>query len=254
MCAAVTQAGAVAMAHFGQPVRQWEKADGSLVSAADFAANDVLVTALGGARPSYGIISEESGGEHRGASPRTFLIDPIDGTRGFLRGERYWSVVAAVIEGGRPVAGAVFEPVRERLFSAYAGGGAVCAGARLTVSRASAAAGAKIAVPASLFRDRGMKDAGIERAPVLPSLAVRLMRVAAGRYDAVVTKPGAHHWDLAAADIIVQEAGGTLVDLEGRALRYDTAETKHPSIVAAPTALAQVLLHQLGRSDTALPH
>lgn len=237
---AVRAAGEVALAHFGGDIEVWHKDDGSPVSAGDIAADTALFRALSAARPDYGWLSEETG-LRPGAATRTFVVDPIDGTRAFLRGEDAWTVVAAIIEGGRPIAAAVLRPVRGELYRAGVGVGAWRDDKRLSVSTRETVAGANIALPGPVYRDCGLREAGAKRAGSLPSLALRLARVADGRLDAVITKPGPHHWDLAAADLIVHEAGGRLTSLSGATLRYDTATTHHTPSVAAPLRLGEAL-------------
>lgn len=237
---AVLAAGKTALSHYKREQKSWIKPDGSPVSEADLAVDATLTSALSGARPGYGMISEENA-ERMDVAARTFIVDPIDGTRAFLRGHAVWSVVAAIIEDGRPVAAAVLEPVNGSLYLATRGGGATRNGVPLQVSGHVGMAGASVALPGPLFRDGGFDAAGVKRAAMIPSLALRLVRVAEAKLDGVITKPGPHHWDLAAADLIVQEAGGTLTGLTGKVPRYDSSETSHAPVVAASRSLAEVL-------------
>ena len=237
---AVLSAADVALSYFDTPSKSWAKADGSPVSDADLAVDAALSKALKAARPDYGLVSEEHASD-TGFAERTFVIDPIDGTRAFLRGERVWSIVAAVIEGGRPVAAAILAPVTGQLYLAAAGAGATRNGEPIRVSDRADLAGAQVALPGPLFREGGLGAAGVRRAAAIPSLALRIARVADARIDGVITKPGPHHWDLAAADLIVQEAGGTLTSLNGTVPRYDTSETSHAPVIAAPRSLAEAL-------------
>ncbi len=96
-------------------------------------------------------------------------------------------------------------------------------------------------MPGAVYRDAGLREAGVSRADNVASLALRLAKVASGRLDAVLTKPGPHHWDLAAADLIVHEAGGTLGGLDGRTLDYAAPATAHGPTVAGPAALVAAL-------------
>jgi myo-inositol-1(or 4)-monophosphatase len=236
---AVTAAGRTAMGLFRAPVGQWLKGDGSPVSDADIAVDNVLEAALRPARPGYGWISEETAAA--GVTGRAFVVDPIDGTRAFLKGEDGWTIVAAVVEEGRPLAAAIHRPARDSLYTAAVGGGAFRNGAPVTVSRRDTAKGARVAMPGALWRDGGFRAAGVRRGGWVASLALRLARVARGASDAVITKEGPHHWDLAAADLILHEAGGTLTTLTGAVPRYDAAVTRHGRIIAGPPALAERL-------------
>jgi len=236
---AVVSAGQRALSFQGKPLRQWSKPDGSPVSEADIAVDEALAAALRAARSGYGWISEELGGA--ASTGRTFVVDPIDGTRAYLRGEDQWSVVAAVVEAGRPVAAVVYRPSRREMFSAVRGGGARRNGAPIRVSARAALAGATVAMSGALWREAGFCDAGVKRGGWISSLALRLCRVAGGAPDAVVTKPGPHHWDLAAADLVVHEAGGSLTTMEGCPPRYDAADSRHGQVIAAPSALSETL-------------
>lgn len=236
---AVREAGRRALSFSRGHVRRWTKADGTPVSEADVAVDEALSAALRAARPSYGWVSEEIGGAP--SSARAFVVDPIDGTRAFLAGEDGWTVVAAVVEAGRPRAAAVYRPVRDQLYAAVLGGGATLNGVPLAVSPQAALSGAKVAMPRGLFDEAGFRGAGVRRGGWISSLALRLCRVAAGSPDAVVTRSGPHHWDLAAADLVLHEAGGRLTTLSGDAPRYDTARTAHGPVVGGSSALAEAL-------------
>lgn len=246
---AVRRAGQVALSWRGN-ARNWAKADGSPVSEADLAANDALQEVLCGARPHYGWLSEENG--RKGGGGRTFVVDPIDGTRAYIRGETTWTVVAAVVEAGRPLAGAIFRPVAGTLYSAARGEGAMRNGRAVQSSRKSDLREARVAMPAPLYRDGEFERAGVERANYISSLALRLAKAGEGRVDAVITKQGPHHWDLAAADLFVHEAGGTLTDLSGETLDYAAETTSHGAIVAGSSALAQSLRRMAVDHDPAM--
>jgi myo-inositol-1(or 4)-monophosphatase len=225
------------MGFFRGPVHQWAKDDGSPVSEADIAVDGVLEAALRPARPGYGWISEETAAA--GVSGRAFVVDPIDGTRAFLKGEDGWSVVAAVVEDGRPVAAGIHHPARDRLYTATLGGGAFFDGMPIALARRESLSGARVALQGALWREAGFRAAGVSRGGWVPSLALRLARVARGATDGVITKEGPHHWDLAAADLILHEAGGRLLTLAGTAPRYDAVDTRHGRIVAGPAGLAE---------------
>jgi len=239
LCDAVKAAGIQALADQRAGVRHWLKGDGSPVSDADIAADAALADALRAARPDYGWVSEETGGTARDG--RAFIVDPIDGTRAFLRGEHGWAVVAAVVDQGRPVSASVFCPARDLMFCAAAGAGAWSNGTRLMVSSHRSLRGATVTAPGGLWRDMGLGDCGVSRGGWVSSLALRLCRVADKGADVAITKPGAHHWDIAAADLVIREAGGTLTTLTGAPAQYDTDDTAHDIMIAGPSDLVAVL-------------
>src|ERR1700687_2946560 len=125
LMAAVREAGAIAMRHFGTPVNTWEKAGGTPVSDADIAVNQHLQRRLGGARPDYGWLSEETeDDETRLTHRKVWVVDPIDGTRAFLQGVPHFCHAVALVEDGRPVLAALFNPAVDEFYEAIAGQGA----------------------------------------------------------------------------------------------------------------------------------
>lgn len=244
---AVRVAGHIALKYRGG-ARHWTKGDGSPVSEADLAANASLQEILCGARPDYGWISEENGSEGRERS-RAFVVDPIDGTRAYLAGETTWSVVAAVLEDGRPVSAAIYRPFVDTLYCAERGGGALRNGLRVRVSGRCQLSDASVSMPGPLYREGRFKSAGVTRARHVPSLALRLAKVGDGEIDAVISKPGPHHWDLAAADLFVHEAGGTLTNLSGETLDYAAETTSHGAVFAGTPELAQSLRRMASESN-----
>ena len=128
------EAGRIALRYFRQSPEVWLKGGTSPVSEADYAADHFLNETLLAARPGYGWLSEERADDAaRLAARRTFVVDPIDGTRGFLEGRREWCISVAVVERGRSIAGVLECPARKETFSAVLGGGAFKNGERLTV-------------------------------------------------------------------------------------------------------------------------
>ena len=229
-------AGARALDFFRKGPEVWWKNGGrSPVSAADFAANDILKKELLSARPNYGWLSEETDDDAGRLDCETvFVIDPIDGTRAFIAGKDVWCVSAAVVHRGRPVAGVLFAPALDELFTAAAGGAARKNGQPIRATDPDTARPTRIAAPEDMAQgiDRQMTG-GVQRIPHVPSLAYRLAMVADGRIDATLVKRNAHDWDLAAADLILAEAGGALVMLDGEALSYNRPTVSHETLAAA---------------------
>ena len=129
-------AGIIASSYFRRDIKTWTKDNASPVSEADIVVDRFLAANLLQARPSYGWLSEETvDNPSRLDCERVFVVDPIDGTRAFLRGEDYWTVSLAVVENGVAVAGVVYAPARDELYDAYKGGGARLNGKPLTRSR-----------------------------------------------------------------------------------------------------------------------
>ena len=246
---AAREAGALALSYFGKDPESWfkGKAGKSPVSEADLAVDRFLTERLRSARPGYGWLSEETADDRsRLEHERVFIVDPIDGTRAFLAGGDEWTVAVAVVEAGRPVAGAVFAPVRGEMFAGRRGGGAFLNDRPISVSGRNSIAGATLSGPHSIIANADVVSAGFVSTDILRSLAYRLVTVAAGRVDVGAARGGPSDWDLAAADLLVQEAGGRLTDLSGRDLIYNRAKTGHPALIAAPAALIGPVRAALG--------
>jgi myo-inositol-1(or 4)-monophosphatase len=132
---AALEAGQLAMTFFRQSPQAWAKLGGSPVTEADMAVDTLLRTGLLAARPDYGWLSEETADDLSRRERQTiFVVDPIDGTRGFIEGDDRWCVSVAVVHEGRPVVGALYAPARQAIYTAVTGRGAWSGEARLAVS------------------------------------------------------------------------------------------------------------------------
>ena len=229
---AATAAGREALKFFRNDVKVWWKNGGSSpVTAADHAANDILRDMLRGARPAYGWLSEESEDDPaRMGQDRVFIIDPIDGTRAFMEGRDTWVVSAAVTERGRTLAGVLYAPSLDELYIADADGLVEKNGAPLRILPHPGPTRVSAADDMMKRFARGL--GAIERLSRIPSLAYRLAMIADGRLDATIVKPNAHDWDLAAADLILTNAGGGVRDIRGERPLYNSASARHDILFA----------------------
>jgi myo-inositol-1(or 4)-monophosphatase len=242
------EAARVALLYFRRDPRVWQKEGGSPVSEADIAVDQRLTELLRQARPDYGWLSEEiADNDDRLSRERVFVVDPIDGTRAFLDGRREWTISLAVVEAGRPVAAVLVGPALETTFHATAGGGAFADGRRLATGTRDTLPGARFA-SSRRYASAVLGGAG-QKPRFVPSLAYRIALVAAGAADVAIAKPGARDWDLAAADLLVHEAGARLAPLDGRRLRYNERETAHPTLIAANSALFGDVVELVRRVD-----
>ncbi len=234
LVAALREAGALALGMCGRELKTWTKHGSSPVCEADIAVDRLLRERLASAAPDFGWRSEESGdGPSRAASKPVWIVDPIDGTRAFLRGLPDWSIAAALVEDGRPALGVIFAPALHVLFEASAGAGARRNGAAIRASEGDKLEGCRVAGPRRLLDRLAAAVPGIETVPKIHSLALRLARVAEGTLDLAFASASSNDWDLAAADLLVHEAGGRLTDFEGRVLTYNRADPVHQALVAA---------------------
>jgi myo-inositol-1(or 4)-monophosphatase len=236
--AVMREAGEVARATARRPFRQWTKdGDSSPVCEADIAVNDLLHVRLPQLVPDAGWLSEESGETTTERERRIiWIVDPIDGTRAFIAGRADWTISVALVKDGRPRLAALYAPVTDEMFLAARGHGATLNGSAMAVSAGATLAGAKLAGPKrTLERIAGLNSA-VQPQPKVFSLALRLARVAQGALDAAFASRGGHDWDLAAADLLVHEAGGVMSDFTGRPLGYNQPHAAHGALVAAGTA------------------
>lgn len=231
---AVRAAGELALSFFRTELRQWTKGVSSPVSEADIAVDALLRDKLMAPRSGYGWLSEESPDHpERLALARVWVVDPIDGTRAFLAGRDDWTISAALVEAGRPVLAALYAPATGELFSAVEN-----AGARLNDAPISATGGAelrraRVAGPQKMLERPNVAELAMTAMPKIGSLALRLARVAEGRLDVALAGGNSHDWDLAAADLLVHEAGGRMTTLAGEGLVYNRPQTVHQGLVAA---------------------
>jgi myo-inositol-1(or 4)-monophosphatase len=232
--AAVREAGALALSLFRTELKNWTKGASSPVSEADIAVNDLLEQRLRGATPDYGWLSEESADDaSRLGKPLVWIVDPIDGTRGYLAGREDWCVSVALVENASPVLAAVFAPASDEFFFAARGEGAMLNDLQVLATPGTALDFSRIAGPKPLVQRLSPSSQEIALHPRIGSLALRLCRVAQGSLDAAFAGGQSRDWDLAAANLIVQEADGNMTALSGDAIRYNRREVTHGVLVAA---------------------
>jgi myo-inositol-1(or 4)-monophosphatase len=245
MTAVGEEAGRLALEWRERGARSWSKAPGDPVTEADLAVNDLIALRLCAARPDYGWLSEESPDDvSERRRRRVFVVDPIDGTRAFMKGRPWFSVCIGLVEDGQAVAGVIVAPALQETFRARRGGGAQLNGAGIRCRPDAALEGARLIVrPSQLAAALRPAAAGLEFMDDPPnSIAYRLALVAAGRWDGVVAGGDKWDWDLAAAAAILAESGATATDLEGRPLRFNGTRLRQPGVAAAGEMLHPLLM------------
>lgn len=212
-------AGAFALGHFRRALTVETKGDGSPVTVADRGAESLARAWIAARYPHDGLVGEEHGEERPGAV-RRWIIDPIDGTKSFVRGVPLWGTLVAVAEGQRVLAGAAFFPAVDELVVAGDGAGCWWNGARCRVSSVSALASATVLATDEQMGGHSRKREGWQllatRAAVARSWGdcYGYLLVATGRAE-VMTDPRMRVWDSAAVAPIVTEAGGVFTDWRG---------------------------------------
>ena len=236
------EAGEIALRYFrsglNTTARIWNKAGGSPVTEADVAVDTFLKIRLSRELPRAGWLSEETADDARRLGrDLVWIVDPIDGTRAFVSGSHDWSVAIALLAAGRPVAGLVYAPAHGACYEAEVGRGARRDGEPIRVSSRNSLSGIAIAGPAPFLDRLEGRIEPLRRPPRIPSLALRISRVAEGAVDAGLVSSDARDWDIAAADLILVEAGGLLTGLDSVPPRYNQPDPVHGELVAAPAGL-----------------
>jgi myo-inositol-1(or 4)-monophosphatase len=248
---AARDAGELALTYFRQQILVNRKADGSEVSEADLAVDTALKLDLLTRRPDYGWLSEETeDNPERLKHRRVWMVDPIDGTNAFLRHVAEWTVSVALVEDGVPVLGIVFNPATQEFFHAMRGKGAFLNDAPIAASDKSTLDGALLIASGGLFKKKIWKEPWPEvSSRWVNSVAYRLALVACGRADATISLSAKSEWDLAAAALLIEEAGGVISDHHGEVHRYNQPVPRFPSLVASGKALHPLLIERTGRID-----
>jgi myo-inositol-1(or 4)-monophosphatase len=230
----VQEAGRLALSLFRTELKNWIKGASSPVSEADIAVNDLLEQRLRSATPDYGWLSEESADDEARLRKRlTWIVDPIDGTRAYLAGREDWCVSVALVERSVPVLAAVYAPATDEFFFAARGQGATRNDLAVHASAGTGFEFPRMAGPKPLVQRLSDTSDEITLFPRIGSLALRLCRVAQGSLDAAFAGGQSRDWDLAAANLIVQEADGKMTALSGDAIEYNRREVMHGVLVAA---------------------
>ncbi len=229
------EAGQIAMKWFGKDPEVWMKEGDSPVSEADFAVDKFLQEKLLDARPNYGWLSEETDdNSERLQSKRLFVVDPIDGTRGYIQGSKQWCVSIAVVENHRPVVGVLECPALKQTITARQGQGARLNGKAISARIVNSGDPIRLVGSGSLQTAiNNFANRPVTKQQYVPSLAYRIAMVAMGKADLILARENSKDWDLAAADIIAREANACLSDIEGNALIYNQPDVRHGILAAS---------------------
>jgi len=240
------EAGDLALDYFERAsLHTWDKAKGHPVTEADIAVNRLIRERLMAARPDYGWLSEESKrAEATLTAKRVWIVDPIDGTRAFMRGEPYWCIGLGVIERNHPRVGVVFAPSLKEFYYARSGGGAYLNRDQIRVSACAQEAGCRLISNQGMLTHPGRKVPWpkVNLAQPKPNATLlRLCWVASGRFDAVLTLWRKSDWDLAPGALLVQEAGGLATTHLGETFVFNRSAPAQRSLLAAGKPLHSLL-------------
>jgi myo-inositol-1(or 4)-monophosphatase len=227
------EAGALLVRFFERRIAFEYKGEHDLITEADRASETLIVERLRSHFPSHAIVAEEGSG-HAARSEYCWYVDPLDGTTNFAHGFPVFNVTLALEHAGRLIAGVVYDPIRDEMFSAERGSGAYLNGRRIHASRADRLEQALVAtgfpnmrrrdsINVLFFHQMAMATHGVRRPG---AAALDLAYVAAGRLDAF-WEFGLKSWDMAAGLLLVEEAGGSISDMNGA-----------PALLTSPHILA----------------
>ncbi|MBL4836551.1 MAG: 3'(2'),5'-bisphosphate nucleotidase CysQ, partial [Kordiimonadaceae bacterium] len=224
----------------------WDKSPNNPVSEADIAVDTFLRTTLMQNRTGYGWLSEETEDQpERLRCGRLWIVDPIDGTRAFLAVGDDWGISVALVQDGKPIIAAFYAPVKDAFYFAERGRGVTKNGKNITVSDQSVLTNARMMGDPTAFKTHEYWPLPWPDTMVAEhanSIALRICQIADGQFDCCVTLRPKNDWDVAAADLIIGEAGGVLTTGEGKKLVFNREHPLHDHIVATcPELLAPVM-------------
>lgn len=245
---AARQAGQIAMQFWQKSPKVWDKdGDEGPVTEADIAVNDMLHQILCAARPDYGWLSEEGPDDpSRRDCDHVFIIDPIDGTRAFIAGDRSFSHSLAVARQGRITSAVVYLPAKDRLYAATKDGPATVNGVPIRCSAQIGIDGASLLTPkTNLAPDHWIGEPPDVIRAFRASVAYRLSLVADGAFDGMLSFRQAWEWDIAAGALIAQRAGAVVTDRTGAALQFNRANPRSNGLVAAAPGFHAALIKRM---------
>lgn len=245
MIAATQEAAALAYSSWRDgtvpDTRVWEKSKGNPVSDIDMAVDVMLKARLNAILPGAAWLSEERADDPARLDARLlWLVDPIDGTRDYVRGRDGWCVSVALVADGQPVFAVMAAPAQAKLWVAASGEGVTCNGDRLIGSMRQDFTGSR--VPAD---DLPKIDQDLVTVTKPNSIAMRMTMVACDRADLVASLRWGNEWDIAAAHLVAQEAGTVVSDALGRPIVYNKREPLDFGLICCARAIHGAAVERL---------
>lgn len=247
VAAAASEAGQLALDRWQTDFRRWEKVPGSPVCEVDLAVDELLKQRLKAIDPDAGWLSEETADSAaRLGNARVWVVDPIDGTRDYLRGRSGWCVSVALIDDHRPVIGVLDAPARGEHWCAVAGGGATRNGTPLRSSARRQLPGSR--VPADTLPKVDEDLVAVTRPN---SIALRIAMVAADEADLCASLRWGNEWDIAAAALIAEQAGATVTDALGVPILYNSDPAEAFGVLVSAPAIHAAAIARLAERASA---
>lgn len=244
LTAAVEEAAVLALAWFKRRPEGWQKSDGSgPVSEADLAIDQLLRERLTTARPDYAWLSEESkASSNRLECHRVWIVDPIDGTSSFLRGEGSFTVSAALVEDGTPLLSAIAAPALGEIYFAEKGAGATLDGISIDpVERCQTLDGAVLMGREGLVESLAPATVG----PFSGSIVHRVCMAALGRVDGALTTTFMMEWDVCGAHLFAEELGLKVTDWSGAGFTYNKPNPDAQGLICGSEALVAEIIDRV---------
>jgi len=241
----------------GAIVRRWydgaftvsEKSHDSPVTEADVEADRCIRTLITGAFPDDGWLSEETRDTaERLTRQRVWVVDPLDGTKEFIKRIPEFCVCVALVDAGSPIVGVIYNPVREELFAAERGRGTTLNGQPVRVSDTAELGAARMLASRSESA-RGEWDAFQRdfRVELTGSVAYKLALIAAGQGDGTFSLTPKNEWDICAGAALIVEAGGRITDRQAQPLVFNRRDPLLPGIIATNARLFDPVVDLLRR-------
>ncbi len=232
LLATALEVGKIGLKYFKSKNEVRFKSGNSPVSQADIEIDHFLRTTLIRHRPDYGWLSEETeDNKERLDCDRVLIADPVDGTRGFIDGHNECCISIAIVENGRPTEAILHCPALKQTFLASKGNGLELIGD--FNSPDTAADKPRVTGSKKLIETiRALPHQPFEVADFIPSLAYRLALVASGELDGAFARGGASEWDIAAADLILEESECKLTDTDKNVIEYNRLKVQVPALIA----------------------
>jgi myo-inositol-1(or 4)-monophosphatase len=218
-----------------------QKSKDNPVTTADFDADHELKSLLRGAFPDYGWLSEETADSaERLSRERVWIVDPLDGTKEFIKGIPEFVIAVALAENGAPILGVTYNPIKGEMFWSTQGGGCFMDGEPVHVTRTPTLINATVLASRSeTSRGEWKTYEGKIQVKPIGSVAYKLALVAAGRADATFTRTPKSEWDIASGAALIIEAGGRITDIDGSEMRFNKPSVKLKGFVASNSLLHQ---------------
>tara|TARA_Y100000991_G_C21914698_1_gene323881 strand:+ start:144 stop:929 length:786 start_codon:yes stop_codon:yes gene_type:complete len=229
---AVYDAGEIASKFNHNNIKHWYKSKNQPVTEADIEINSYLKKFFEKHTPEIGWLSEETKDDYSRFKKKGFwCLDPIDGTRSFIHGKPEFAISLALVFNSKPIFGIIFNPKTNEMFFAEKGSGAFCNKKKISVrikkiieNIAISNSEAKKIQEYEIFNKLSIVKMG--------SIAYKIALVAKGEIDIAVSFTNKNDWDLAAASLILEEAGGKISNIQGELIKYNTKSLRIPSVIA----------------------